>query len=343
MTRRSPHSASPRRPRAMVLFAAQDTRSPLDEQDVLTEVAVVSRALERLGWSVTEHALDLDLGVHARTLGRRPAAMVFNLVESLGGDGQLIYLATTLLDHLGLPYTGAPTEAVFLTTHKVLAKRTMAAAGIPTPHWIGEGSPAVPSEATALIIKPVWEDASVGIDDRAVVRRRSSALRELRRRDVRDGRPHFAESYIEGREFNISLLAREAGRAPQVLPIAEIHFLDFAKNKPRIVGYRAKWDVTAHEFSHTPRSFDFPARDRSLLRRLRQLALRCWRLFGLRGYGRVDLRVDRRGRPWVLEVNANPCLSPDAGYFAAAQRAELSMEDVVQRIIGDLNRPSCRP
>ena len=156
----------------------------------------------------------------------------------------------------------------------------------------------------------------------------------------------FAEAYIEGREFNLSLLASEdskgrpvsVGRGkpcPEVLPPAEIRFDSYPAGKVRVVGYRSKWDEDSFEFTHTPRSFDFPDCDNALLVDLKDLALRCWELFDLRGYARVDFRVDGAGRPWILEVNANPCLSPDAGFAAAAARAGLPFTEVLNRIIGD--------
>jgi D-alanine-D-alanine ligase len=152
-------------------------------------------------------------------------------------------------------------------------------------------------------------------------------------RQERQGGECFAEAYIEGREFNLSLLASKAG--PQVLPPAEIRFEDYPEGKTRIVGYRAKWHEGSFEYLHTVRSFEFPPQDSELILRLTDLATRCWCLFDLRGYARVDFRVDREGRPWVLEVNVNPCLSPDAGFYAAAAQTGLSFTQVVERIIGD--------
>ena len=113
--------------------------------------------------------------------------------------------------------------------------------------------------------------------------------------------------------------------APQVLPPAEIDFGDFPPDKPRIVGYQAKWDDESFEYHHTPRRFEFPSTDRALLAELSRLAADCWHQFGLRGYVRVDFRVDRDGRPWILEVNSNPCLSLDAGFAAAVQRAGITV------------------
>jgi D-alanine-D-alanine ligase len=144
----------------------------------------------------------------------------------------------------------------------------------------------------------------------------------------------FAESYVHGREFNLSVLAGAGG--PEVLPPAEIVFEAYPEGKPRIVGYRAKWDETSFEYTHTVRRFEFAGADAPLIGALGSLALRCWDLFGLRGYARVDFRVDESGGPWILEVNANPCISPDAGFVAAAERAGLSFEHVVERIVDDL-------
>ena len=117
------------------------------------------------------------------------------------------------------------------------------------------------------------------------------------------------------------------------LPPAEIDFAAFPDDKPHIVGYRAKWDADSFEYHHTPRRFDFPANDRPLLDRLSQLAIQCWREFGLRGYARVDFRVDEAGRPWILEINANPCLSPDAGFAAAVEQAGIGYDQAIERIV----------
>ena len=115
-------------------------------------------------------------------------------------------------------------------------------------------------------------------------------------------------------------------------------FSAFPAGKPKIVGYAAKWDERAMEFAGTPRKFDFPKTDAPLLDWLRTLAVECWRLFDLAGYARVDFRVDSGGQPWILEINANPCLSPDAGFAAALARAELPIARAVEWIVEDALR-----
>ena len=125
----------------------------------------------------------------------------------------------------------------------------------------------------------------------------------------------FIEEYIDGREFNISLIG--TSNAPLILPYAEIKFLNFPPEKSKIVGYDAKWDKNSFEYQNTVRSFEFNKTDQSLLDNLKYLALKCWEVFRIDGYARVDFRVDSKGIPYILEINVNPCISPDSGFFAA--------------------------
>jgi D-alanine-D-alanine ligase len=317
--------------RIAVVHDAVGEASRADERDVLLQAATVEAALAAQGHAPLRVAAGLDLEALAASLRRLRPDLVFNLVESLAGAGRLIHLVPALLDRLGLAYTGAPTEALFLATHKVLAKRWLRQAGLPPPPWQEpQGPPA--AAAPRWIVKPVWEDASVGIDDRSVVAARAADLPALLDAEARRlGCEVFAEAYVEGREFNLSLLAK-AGDV-EVLPAAEIDFRDFPPGKPRIVGYAAKWQEGSFEHEHTPRRFDLPPADAGLVARLEELAAACWRLFGLAGYARVDFRVDAEGAPWILEVNPNPCLSPDAGLLAAAARANCRPGRVVERIV----------
>jgi D-alanine-D-alanine ligase len=308
-----------------------------DELDVLVQVEAVSGALADLGYEPVVVPFSTDLKAVIEALAAIRPAFAFNLVESVEGQGRLIHTAPALLDYLRLPYTGASTEAIFLTSNKILAKKLLKSAGIPTPPWLTPET--LPEEGLALkvpyIIKSVWEHASIGLDEDSVVLpvRPSRLGQAMESQCDRLGGECFAEAYVEGREFNLSLLSSESG--PEVLPPAEISFADFPAGKLRLVAYRAKWDAASFEYRHTLRSFAFGKEDASLLKRLEATARDCWRLFGLRGYARVDFRVDEQGNPWVLEINANPCLSPDAGFAATAERVGLGFDQVVARIVAE--------
>lgn len=323
------------------------------DRDVLVQVAAVTVALERLGHRTVAVECDLDLLTLQRRLRELAPDGVFNLVESLDGSDSLMFLIPALLDRMNVPYTGSPTEAIWLTNHKLLAKERLSQIGLPTPPWRSDTQSVVGSLAsghragavrpgTCFVIKAVSEHASVGLDEHSLVTITGEADLQRHLRGFREilQRPCFAEQFIDGREFNISLLAGTGGC--QVLPPAEIDFSAFPAGKPRLVGYRAKWEEGTFEYLNTPRRFDFPPQDGPLLTRIGELAQACWDLFAVRGYVRVDFRVDHAGQPWILEVNANPCLSPDAGFAAALQRADISYEAAIARILNDALRASPR-
>jgi D-alanine-D-alanine ligase len=224
-----------------------------------------------------------------------------------------------------------------------MAKERMRCAGLPTPSWVGPYPPVgtlPPMGATAgkWIIKSLWEHASVGLDAGSVVTTASPEVlaAEMRTRCTRLGGACFAEEFIDGREFNLSILAGEKG--PEVLPPAEIIFAGYGPDMVRIVDYQAKWEEDSYTYQHTPRRFDFAAEDQDLLEQLRDIARCCWEVFGLAGYARVDFRVDGSGHPSILEINANPCLSPDAGFAAAVARAGLDFDQAVACIVADARR-----
>lgn len=319
-----------------------------DELDVFVQCAAIEGALQELGHTHARLPFALDLATTRARLRELKPDAVFNLVEAVEGQGRLLPLAPMLLDAMAVPYTGSHTEALFLTTNKVLAKRWLSRHGVPTPEfvrpWSAERGAPGKLPPGRWIIKPTSEEGSVGLDEESVVDAADPDLvAKLQRVRDRLGDDIFAERYIDGREFNLSMLGgamdTSGGPAvPEVLPPAEIHFTDYPPEKPHVVGYRAKWDDQSFEFHHTPRSFEFPPADAELLKTLHRFAGQCWDVFGLRGYVRVDFRIDA-GQPSVLELNANPCLSPDAGFYAATQRAGLRFADVIARILTDALRP----
>ena len=327
--------------RVIILHSDVGSCASADEQDVLTQVESVSAALKSLGHEALPMPLSLDLDTAARQLREAACELVFNLVETVGGQGRLIHLAPALLDSMKKLYTGAGTEATFLSSNKLAAKKLLHAHRLSTPGWAsltGSSWTGPFPAGSPFIIKSVWEHASVGLEEGSVVSplTMGELREEIRRRLGELGSDAFAERYIDGREFNLSILAGKNG--PEVLPPAEIEFIGYGDDRFRIVGYRAKWDESAYEYHHTPRRFGFGPEDRLLLRSLKRMAVRCWHLFGLRGYARVDYRVDREGKPWILEINSNPCLSPDSGFTAAAEQARLRYEEVVGRIVEDALR-----
>ncbi|HET8726573.1 MAG TPA: D-alanine--D-alanine ligase, partial [Alphaproteobacteria bacterium] len=182
-----------------ILYGAVAADAAPDEQDVLVEVAAAGRMLTALGHAPVPVPLSLNLeAARARLLQIKPA-FVFNLVESVEGQGRLIHLGPALLDSLGLPYTGAGHDAMFLTSKKTQSKRLLAASGLPTAPWweppadfTGE-----PGFAGPYIVKSVWEHASIGIAEDSITGDPRKLAGIVRRRQKRFGGDWFVERFID--------------------------------------------------------------------------------------------------------------------------------------------------
>lgn len=306
-----------------VLHGGTDLRA--DELDTIECAKVIAVALEKLGYRSEVIALDIDFTVVETIATAKPLA-VFNLVESIRGDGRLGHLACALLEHFDLTYTGARETAFFQSNSKRLSKALLRAANLPTPReWTD-----VAAAGQKVIIKSVNEHASFGMDQQSIVEG-SEALNEIARREKEYGGRFFAEAYIPGREFNISMV--ETKRGPMVLPIAEMRFDGLPEGIYPIVDNAAKWDEESNVYHHTRRSFGLEAQEPDLAAELRRLCVDCWFAADLSGYARIDFRVDPAGRIYILEYNANPCLAPDAGFAAALEEAGMSYEEGIQMIV----------
>jgi D-alanine-D-alanine ligase len=305
-----------------------------DELDCLRQAESIADALRKLNYEPVLLPFELNLNNTITMLQSLKPSAVFNIVETLDSKGSFIYFAPALLDALQIPYTGCDTEAIFQTSNKPLAKNILRNHGIATPDWVEQNGRSFLREAAGqFIIKSSWEHASIGLDENSLVPYRdpASLIKEIQARKGKLGGNCYAEAYIDGREFNVALISDKAGA--RVLPIAEMLFQDYAPDKLKIVDYKAKWDEDSFEYNNTVRCFDFPEEDSGLLSSLREISLLCWQIFSLRGYARVDFRVDQQGHLWVLEINTNPCLSPDAGFAAALDQAKIAYQEAVGLIL----------
>jgi D-alanine-D-alanine ligase len=303
---------------------------PEASRDILHQVEAVEQSLARLGLPSIRIAFTRDLRLFLNAIEREGIRYAFNLCESVDENPTLTGHPAAIMDIVGIFYTGSSAMALAITTDKLLTKWLLRAHGIPTPKWVScDGTlPNLKALRFPVMVKPRFEDASIGIDQESVVRDEKELRERLPQFRHRFG-PLILEEYISGREFNVSLFGYPS---PRVMPIAEISFDGFPRELYPIVGYRAKWDKDSFEYHHTPRVFpgDLPE---VLERRIHRIATDCSRHLLLRDYGRVDFRVDHSGVAYVLEVNANPCISPDAGFPAALAQADIDYDGFVGQLL----------
>ena len=307
----------------LVLHSDIAADAPPEDLDTLIAANAVAEALTSRGYGVEQAPFRQEMLTDILRATRPD--IVFNLVEGVDGQGRLAPLAPQMLADLGVRFTGVSAKAMAVTNDKPLTKRMLREAGLATPGW------AVPPDWAGLdggqwIVKAALEDASLGLDDGCVVAgphvlpRAADCL-------SRFGGSWFAERYVEGREFNIAVLDG------QVLPMAEMRFEQWPKGKPRIVGYDAKWEEDSSGWRGTVRAFGVESSEPELASKLKSACERVWKLFALSGFARVDFRVAEDGVPQILEINTNPCISPDAGFAAAAEEAGMSYGTLIEKIV----------
>lgn len=327
------------RPDCIIMYNAAIVREmPHSEEKIYPanlireEVGAIEASLRELGFnphviSIDQFSKDLVL-----TLCRIAPKFVWNLCEEIQGICELEMCIAGMLELMGIPYTGSGPLALGLALHKFRVKQVLRAAGIPVPRGylcrVGQRLKLRATRRFPVIVKPVAEDASLGINSNSVchdlgqLERQIAYIHDVYRQDA------LVDEYLDGREFNVAILD---GKDAQVLPISEIDFSRMPEHEPRIVSYRAKWDEESIVCQATVPvcPADLPPR---MENRIREIALRSSRSLECRDYSRVDMRTDADGNIYVLEVNPNPDLSPHAGFVRAARAAGMNYTDVVARI-----------
>jgi len=317
----------------IVILHNQISSNTPDELDVIHQLDLVKIACEKLNYEVYCLTIGNDLNIDIEKVKTENPAIVFNLVEATFGKGELIYFAPALLNALKIPYSGVPLDALFLTTNKVLAKKIMQFNNLPTADFFAINEFYKLNPAKTYIAKPIWEEASVRITEDYIFN--ISEIEKTKKIKQLSNSHYFIEEFIDGREINISMLA--TNNEVEVLPPAEILFSDYFNDKPKIVGYAAKWDENSEEYKQTNRFFGTLENNLKLKEKLITICKQTWKAFNLKGYARVDFRVDKNDQIFILEINGNPCISPDSGFVAALNIAGYNEETMVKRIIADIN------
>jgi len=320
------------RKKILILHNEVLTNNP-DELDVMNQVALVKETCNKLGHQAKSSSIGNNMLDDFESAISDKPDIVFNLVEAGWGKGELIYVVPGLINAYKIPYTGVPLDALFITTNKVLAKKYMQLNGLPTAPFFSINEIEKLDTAKQYIVKPIWEEASVGITVNSIFRasdkNKTTQIKQL-------PAPHyFIEEFIDGREFNISILASDKGC--EVLPPAELIFDTYFKDKPKIVGYDAKWNENSPEYKNTNRAFGTIENKPALKDKLTGICKKTWEVFNLKGYARIDFRLDESENIFILEINGNPCIAPDSGFIAALQYAGYSNQNAIERILNDLN------
>ena len=312
-------------------FFPDGTPDIFGQESVLSRLNAVQQALLSSGYPVQSLQARGDLTVLIKKIRSGKTDLVLNLCEEFLGRTRLEMNVAALLELLDIPFTGSSALVLGLSQDKGKTKSILAQGGIPTPAYC-VWQPGMDRRLSGLhfplIIKPLLEDASLRIDNDAYTADEKTLKQQVQKIQKGYGQV-LVEEYIEGRELNVSILGNNR---PQVLPISEIDFSSMPPGLPRICSYAAKWVENSREFSSTvPRCpASLPAKVEEAVK---QVSLEAYRIMDCRDYARVDIRLSAEGIPYVLEINANPDISPDAGMTRSAKTAGYTYPEFIARIV----------
>jgi D-alanine-D-alanine ligase len=298
--------------------------------------ATIAAVAEALGAAGTVIPLEADGEFPARLLSSRPD-IVFNIAEGLHGPNREAHVPA-ICEYFDIPYTGSDPLALAMGLDKRRSKEALAARGVRTPRWTVAGNGAGPLKMKGLVfpvfVKPLYEGSSKGIDVRSLCLTEEDARARVEWVVEQYSQPALVEEFLAGREFTVAVLGNGAGA--RILPPVEIRFDSLPPGAPPLYGWEAKWVWDTPE---KPLSiFDCPASlEPRLEREIGAAALGAFAALGCRDWSRVDLRLDSKGRPHVLEINPLPGILPDPSqnscYPKAARAAGMDYPTMILSVL----------
>jgi D-alanine-D-alanine ligase len=293
----------------------------------------VLRALRKLGHEARPLGVHDDLSTLRDALTEFRPHLTFNVLEEFHGVTMYGQAVISYLELLRAAYSGCNPRGLMLAHDKLLTKKLLAYHRLPVPRAtvfpLGRAVRASKRLVYPLIVKSTFEDASLGISQASIVHSEEKLVERVHFMHERFGTDALAEEFVEGRELYVGLLGNQRVR---VLPVWEMKFNKWPDGQPRIATEKVKWDLKyqAEHDIQTARAEDLPA---GVARRIERVARAVWRVLGLSGYARMDLRLTEDGRVYVIEANANPDLARDEDFAQSALAVGLDYPALIQRIL----------
>ena len=310
----------------------------------------VEQVLSRHGHEVKRLAAEHKIRDLASQIMKDDSDLIFNLCESLGGISQYEQHVAALLEVLDKKFTGAGSIGLTLAQDKELSKKIFQFHGIRYPKFscMDAGKVEWSDELNfPLFVKPLNEDASIGIDSGSIVHNVKELMERISYIQTEFSAPALIEEYIEGREIYIGVLGNDK---PEALPILEWDFSKMPKGTPRIASSEAKWDEES-VYKDAPELFpgDIPE---PVYAKMQEAAIQAFKSLKLRDYGRIDMRlrhVVKETEPepkeeetvanleswefYVIEANPNPYLDKKSELAMAARKHELKYPELIEKIV----------
>jgi D-alanine-D-alanine ligase len=258
--------------------------------------------------------------------------VVFNLIEWTGKSYPYGVKAIRRLEKTGIPFTGSDSAGFRLSSDKLIMKKKMMRLNILTPKYeiFETGNEEIQADLSfPVIVKPAYEHCGAGLSQKSVVENTEDLKKIVGEMVEKFSQPVIAEEYIDGREVHVTMLEK-AGR-PVVLPPAEVVFKNEVGYR-KILSYDCKWKEDSWEYQMARIVLaEFPE---EVMKKIRNVAIRCYRELGGRDYPRVDMRI-RNSEVYVLEINNNPGIDydTDSGIGFSSRAANITFPELLKHIV----------
>jgi D-alanine-D-alanine ligase len=310
----------------------QDLSAELKTADWKTEANVLA-ALRALGHEAEHLAIFDNLDLLRQKLESFAPDVLFNLADQFKNNRGFDQNIVSLLEMQGVPFTGCGATGLVLCKHKGISKKILSYHRIHTPNFVvlprGQRVARPRQLKFPLLVKPVKEEASLGIAQASFVesddqfRERVTFIHEKHDSDA------IAEEYIAGRELYVSLMGN---MRLTVFPIRELVFREVPPDEPRIATYRAKWDEEYRKRWGLQNQFA-EGLEPALVAQIEQVCKRIYRLLTIDGYARIDLRLTATNKIYFIEANPNAILAEDEDFALSAGKAGLPYAQLIDRIV----------
>ena len=299
---------------------------------ITEEYEAIANALRSEDYAVSVLNINEDIQVLIDLLQKNPPDVVFNLIEFYRDDPELEHLIAGLFALYGVRYTGARPFTLALCQRKGMTKQILLANNVPTPRYKLLTEPRLPGRHGLhypLIVKPAREDASSGVEKGSVVYNYEELNERVKKSFEEYNPPILIEEFIEGRELHVSVLGNDP---PTVLPIIEFDFSDLPNDHPSIISYDAKWNPLEESF-HRVHAICPAKLTKRVEKKVKKAVLDAYKITGCTDYARLDLRLTKDNKVYVLEVNPNPDLTEGVSFMESAEQIGLSFGETLAKIV----------
>lgn len=304
----------------------------VDKTTPMEEFEYIAKKLQNVGFEAYTLNIKDDLNRMLNNIKKEKPDVIFNFVELYHDNSRLEMNVAGVYELLDIPYTGAPALALANCQNKIFAKRLLRSGGIRIPPFF-----IVTKKSTRyshrlkypLLVKPAYEDASVGIENESIVNNGKELRNRIEHVLTHFEQPALIEEFIEGRELNVAVMG---DKRLKVLPISEIDFTAMPDHLHNIVSYQAKWDPHHESYHKTIPKCPAPL-PKKIEQKAKEIAFKAFKVMGCRDYARVDIRLAKDNKLYVLEVNPNPDITEGAGFMRSAEYSGMTYAKALKRIV----------